>query len=78
MVTRWLPPILAEPGKRGMFVFGSETRMDALHIRPVQSRSAQIFVSKDALSDDAALQIIDIITTNTDLSTDKIKITEAE
>jgi stage III sporulation protein AH len=44
----------------------------------INEKSAQIVVSKDALSEDVALQIIDVITTNTDLPTDKIKITEAE
>lgn len=44
----------------------------------INEKSAQIVVSKDALTEDAALQIMDIITTNTELSTDKIKITEAE
>ena len=44
----------------------------------INEKSAQVVVSKDALSEDAALQIIDVITTNTDLSADKIKITEAE
>ena len=44
----------------------------------INEKSAQVVVSKEALSEDAALQIIDVITTNTDLSADKIKITEAE
>lgn len=44
----------------------------------INEKSAQIVVAKNTLSDDAALQIIDVITTNTDLPTDKIKITEAE
>ena len=44
----------------------------------INEKSAQIVVAKNTLSDDAALQIIDVITTNTDLSADKIKITEAE
>ena len=44
----------------------------------INEKSAQIVVSKDALSEEAALQIMDVITTNTELSTDKIKITEAE
>ncbi len=44
----------------------------------INDNSAQVVVSKDALSDDSALQIIDVITTNTDLSADKIKITDSE
>jgi len=44
----------------------------------INEKSAQVVVAKDALSEDAALQIIDIITTNTELSADKIKITESK
>ncbi len=44
----------------------------------INEKSAQVVVSNNALSEDAALQIIDVITTNTDLSADKIKISEAE
>lgn len=44
----------------------------------ITEKSAQVVVSKGALNEDAALQIMDVITTNTELSTDKIKITEAE
>ena len=44
----------------------------------INEKSAQVVVSKDALSEDAALQIIDVITTNTELSADKIKITQSE
>ena len=44
----------------------------------INEKSAQVVVSKDALSEDAALQIIDVITTNTDLTADKIKITQSE
>lgn len=44
----------------------------------INEKSAQIVVSKDSLSDDATLQIIDVITTNTELSADKIKITESK
>lgn len=41
-------------------------------------KSAQVVVAKDALNDDAALQIIDIITNNTELTASQIKITESE
>lgn len=41
-------------------------------------KSAQVVVAKDALGDDAALQIIDIITANTELTASQIKITESE
>ncbi len=44
----------------------------------INKKSAQVVVSKDALSEDAALQIIDVITTNTELTADKIKITESK
>ncbi len=44
----------------------------------INENSAQIVVAKDTLSEDAALQIIDIITTNTDLKAENIKITESE
>jgi stage III sporulation protein AH len=44
----------------------------------INEKSAQIVVSKVALSEDVALQIIDVITTNTDLSADKIKITQSK
>ena len=44
----------------------------------INEKSAQVVVSKEALSEDAALQIIDVITTNTDLTADKIKITQSE
>ena len=44
----------------------------------INEKSAQVVVSKDALSEDAALQIIDVITTNTELTADKIKITQSE
>ncbi len=44
----------------------------------INDKSAQVVVSKDALSEDAALQIIDVITTNTELTADKIKITESK
>ncbi len=44
----------------------------------INEKSAQVVVAKDTLGEDAALQIMDIITTNTDLSADKIKITESE
>lgn len=44
----------------------------------INEKSAQVVVAKDALGDDAALQIIDIITTNTELTAENIKITESE
>lgn len=44
----------------------------------INEKSAQVVVSKGALNEDSALQIIDVITTNTELSADKIKITESE
>ncbi len=44
----------------------------------INEKSAQVVVGKDALSEDAALQIIDVITTNTNLSAEKIKITESK
>ena len=44
----------------------------------INEKSAQIVVSKDSLSEDAALQIIDVVTNNTSLSADKIKITESK
>ena len=44
----------------------------------INEKSAQVVVSKDALSEDATLQIIDVITTNTDLTADKIKISQSE
>ncbi len=44
----------------------------------INEKSAQIVVAKDALSEDAALQIIDIVTNNTELTADKIKITESK
>lgn len=44
----------------------------------INEKSAQIVVSKDSLNEDAALQIIDVVTTNTDLTADKIKISESE
>lgn len=44
----------------------------------INDKSAQVVVSKDTLSEDAALQIIDVITTNTELSADKIKITQSK
>ena len=44
----------------------------------INEKSAQVVVSKDALSEDATLQIIDVITTNTELTADKIKITESK
>ena len=44
----------------------------------INEKSAQVVVSKESLSEDAALQIIDVITTNTDLTADKIKITQSE
>ncbi len=44
----------------------------------INEKSAQVVVSKEALSEDATLQIIDVITTNTELSADKIKITQSE
>ena len=44
----------------------------------INEKSAQVVVSKDALNDDSALQIIDVITTNTDLTADKIKISQSE
>ncbi len=39
--------------------------------------SAQVVVPKDSLDDDSALQIIDIITSNTKLTASQIKITES-
>ncbi len=44
----------------------------------INEKSAQVVVSKGALSEDAALQIIDVITTNTNLTADKVKITESK
>lgn len=44
----------------------------------INEKSAQVVVSKDSLNEDATLQIIDVITTNTDLTADKIKITESK
>ena len=44
----------------------------------INEKSAQVVVAKGTLNDDATLQIIDIITTNTDLGADKIKITESD
>ena len=44
----------------------------------INEKSAQVVVSKDSLSEDAALQIIDVVTNNTSLSADKIKITESK
>lgn len=44
----------------------------------INEKSAQVVVAKDTLNDEAALQIIDIITNNTNLTADKIKITESE
>ena len=44
----------------------------------INEKSAQVVVSKGSLSEDSALQIIDIITNNTKLSADKIQITESE
>lgn len=44
----------------------------------INDKSAQIVVAKDALGEDAALQVIDIITTNTALKAENIKITESE
>ncbi len=44
----------------------------------INEKNAQIVVAKDTLSEDAALQIIDAVTNNTNLSADKIKITESK
>ena len=44
----------------------------------INEKSAQVVVSKDALNEDSALQIIDVVTTNTDLTADKIKISQSE
>lgn len=44
----------------------------------ISEKSAQVVVAKGALDQDAALQIIDIVSANTNLSADKIKITESE
>lgn len=44
----------------------------------INEKSAQVVVSKGALSEDAALQIIDVITNNTELTADKIKMTESK
>ena len=44
----------------------------------INEKSAQIVVSKGTLNEDAALQIMEVITTNTELSAEKIKISEAE
>lgn len=41
-------------------------------------KSAQVVVAKDALGEDTALQIIDIITANTELAASQIKITQSE
>ncbi len=44
----------------------------------INGDSAEVVVSKGTLSDDAALQIIDIFATNTEIKTENIKITEAK
>lgn len=44
----------------------------------INEKSAQIVVTKDSLSEDAALQIIDIVTTNTELKAENVKITQSE
>lgn len=44
----------------------------------INEKSAQVVVSKDALNEESALQIIDVVTTNTDLTADKIKISQSE
>ncbi len=44
----------------------------------INEKSAQVVVAKDSLGEDAALQIIDVITSNTELTADKIKITESQ
>ena len=44
----------------------------------LNEKSAQVVVSKDELNDDTTLQIIDAVTTNTDLTADKIKITQSK
>ncbi len=44
----------------------------------INDKSAQVVVAKDTLGEDGALQIIDVITNNTNLSADKIKITESK
>lgn len=44
----------------------------------INEKSAQVVVAKDALSEDATLQIVDVITNNTNLPADKIKITESK
>lgn len=41
-------------------------------------KSAQIVVAKGSMSDDSALQITEIITSNTDLSASAVKISESE
>ena len=40
--------------------------------------SAQVIVKKGALNSETALQIMDIVTTNTKLSAEKVKISEAK
>lgn len=44
----------------------------------INEKSAQVIVSSGTLTEDSALQIIDVITTNTDLTAEKIKISESE
>ncbi len=44
----------------------------------INENSAQVVVSKGALSEDSALQIIDAVTNNTNLSADKIQMTESK
>ena len=43
----------------------------------INDSSAQIVVKKGALNEDTALQIMDIVTTNTKLDASNIKITES-
>ena len=44
----------------------------------INEKSAQVVVSKGTLSEDATLQIIDVVTTNTELGADKIKMSESK
>ena len=44
----------------------------------INEKSAQIVVAKDSLGEDAALQIIDIVSSNTDITAENIKITQSE